>query len=110
MTTELLRILACVLTLGTASAQATAVDVASTKVSKDVSNESSVMEDRSGNLTGHNATLKNLIRMAYGVRDYQIIGGPAWMDSDRYEVVAKPRSRAVSGPEFRQMVQALPAE
>ena len=110
MTTDLLRILACVMTLGTASAQAPAFDVASIKVSKDVGNESSVMEDRSGNLTGHNATLKNLIRMAYSVRDHQIIGGPAWMDSDRYEVVAKPRSRAVSGAEFRQMVQALLAE
>jgi uncharacterized protein (TIGR03435 family) len=110
MTIDHLRILACVMTLGTASAQAPAFDAASIRVSKDVSNESSVMQDRSGNLAGHNATLKNLIRMAYGVRDYQILGGPAWMDSERYEVVAKPRSRTVSGAEFQQMVQGFLAE
>jgi len=40
------------------------------------------------NFTG--VTLRLLIQQAYGVRDFQISGGPAWMNSDRYEIVAKP--------------------
>jgi uncharacterized protein (TIGR03435 family) len=33
-------------------------------------------------------TLKVLIQLAYGVRDSQIFGGPAWVNSDRYDIVA----------------------
>ncbi len=36
-----------------------------------------------------NTTLRNLIRMAYHVRDFQIAGGPAWIDSDRYDMEVK---------------------
>ena len=43
------------------------------------------------------ATVKFLIQQAYGVRDFQIVGGPDWMKSDRYDITAKPES-AASGP------------
>ena len=38
-----------------------------------------------------NATLttKTLIERAYGVRDFQVIGGPKWLDSATYDIVAK---------------------
>ena len=36
-----------------------------------------------------NVTLKVLISTAYNVREAQIFGGPAWIDSDRYDVEAK---------------------
>jgi uncharacterized protein (TIGR03435 family) len=35
------------------------------------------------------ATLKNLIRMAYWVHDFQILGGPGWIKADRYDIEAK---------------------
>jgi uncharacterized protein (TIGR03435 family) len=35
-------------------------------------------------------TLKMLMRTAYRVQDYQIIGGPAWLDVDRFDVHANP--------------------
>ena len=34
------------------------------------------------------ASLKTLLMRAYRLKDYQI-GGPAWMDSERYEIAAK---------------------
>jgi uncharacterized protein (TIGR03435 family) len=34
-------------------------------------------------------SLKGLIEHAYRVRDYQILGGPGWMSSDRWEIQAK---------------------
>ncbi|HXB74485.1 MAG TPA: TIGR03435 family protein [Candidatus Acidoferrales bacterium] len=61
-----------------------------------------------GRLDYNNVSIKDLIRQAYGVKDYQI-SGPDWMASTRFDVVAKlpadtPRSKV---PE---MLQALLAE
>jgi bla regulator protein blaR1 len=36
-----------------------------------------------------NFTLHGLIRVAYGVQDSQIIGGPDWLESEKYDVEAK---------------------
>jgi uncharacterized protein (TIGR03435 family) len=40
-----------------------------------------------GQLAGE-ASLKTLLKRAYELKDYQI-GGPAWMESERYEITAK---------------------
>lgn len=38
-------------------------------------------------------TLRSLILVVYGVRDYQIVGGPKWFDSAEFDIHAKsPRS------------------
>jgi uncharacterized protein (TIGR03435 family) len=41
-----------------------------------------------GQITWSGATLKTLLTTAYGVKRYQL-SGPAWLDSDRYTIVAK---------------------
>jgi uncharacterized protein (TIGR03435 family) len=48
--------------------------------------------------------LSYLIMWAFGVNDYQLIGGPAWMP-DRYDVVAKPGASKIN--EMRQMLREL---
>jgi uncharacterized protein (TIGR03435 family) len=42
---------------------------------------------RAGNKTyaGTNMTLRQYMSVAYQVRDNQIVGGPSWMDSDRFD-------------------------
>ena len=40
--------------------------------------------------TAKHVTAKALIEYAYNVRDFQISGGPAWVKSAEYEIVAKP--------------------
>jgi uncharacterized protein (TIGR03435 family) len=42
-----------------------------------------------GRFTATNISLKALIHFAYGVQDFQISGGPAWLESDKYDVEAK---------------------
>jgi uncharacterized protein (TIGR03435 family) len=52
-------------------------------------------------------TLKNLIRMAYDLEDYQLTGGPAWIDSDAFDVdarPAKPATRAEMLPLLRGLL------
>lgn len=41
-----------------------------------------------GRITWSGATLKNLLMAAYDVRSYQV-SGPAWLDTERYDIVAK---------------------
>ena len=36
-----------------------------------------------------NVTLGAMIRMAYRLQDFQIIGAPAWVDQDRFDIVGK---------------------
>ncbi len=50
---------------------------------------SSSVSMRPRELIVKNTTLRFLIRMAYQVRDFQITGGPAWMNSDRYDITVK---------------------
>jgi uncharacterized protein (TIGR03435 family) len=55
-----------------------------------------------GRLTVKNSTLKALIRAAYGVQNDQIIDGPKWLDTDRYDIEAK-----TSGPISQDREQPL---
>lgn len=41
-----------------------------------------------GGLVATNTTLGDLIRLAYRLREFQLDGGPAWLNSDRFDVVA----------------------
>jgi len=44
---------------------------------------------RGGRFNATNVTLRMLIRSSYSVQDAQIVGGPPWMNSDRFNIVAK---------------------
>jgi hypothetical protein len=63
-----------------------------------------------GRFTGTYVTLRQLIVVAYGrmkpLFGFQILGGPRWIDSDRFDVVAKAEGEA-SVDQRRLMIQAL---
>lgn len=42
-----------------------------------------------GRFSATSATLKTLVRTAYAVLDSQISGGPAWFDTDKYDIEAR---------------------
>lgn len=42
-----------------------------------------------GTMTATNVTLRFLVAFAYDVRDFQLTGGPKWLDAERYDVVAR---------------------
>lgn len=64
-----------------------------------------------GRFNAKNVTVKMLIQHAYNVRDFQISGGPAWLTSEHYDVVAKAEGDQQIRPEqLRLMVQALLAD
>jgi len=51
-------------------------------------------------------SLKDLMVMAYGVQDDMIVGGPKWVDTFRFDLVAKGPADAQL-PQLREMVQTL---
>jgi uncharacterized protein (TIGR03435 family) len=89
-------------------------EVASIKPSQPGNRPSIRSASGSGRLNATNATMKALIGFAYNVRDYQISGGPNWLDSTGYDIVATPEHPVDPTPDnidyFRQMMQSLLAQ
>ena len=52
---------------------------------------------RGGQFTITNAPLRLIIRNAYRLQDFQIVGGPGWLTSDRFDIVAKSDPTATPG-------------
>jgi uncharacterized protein (TIGR03435 family) len=64
-------------------------EVASVKINKSGLFGSS-LERSGGRLTLRNASLHECIELAYGILDkHYALSGPSWLDSDRYDIVAK---------------------
>ncbi len=63
---------------------------------------------RQGSAYIDNNTLKDLIQLAYDVKDYAF-SGPDWLDSERFDIVAKPPA-AASPEQYRIMLQTLLAD
>jgi len=61
-----------------------------------------------GQITYNNVTVKGVLTNAYGVKGFQI-SGPSWLDSERYDIVAK-LPRGATKAEFMVMLQNLLAE
>lgn len=62
-----------------------------------------------GGFVGTNITVKFLIQQAYGVRDFQISGGPSWIGSEHYDINAKAEG-TTSADQLKPVIQALLAD
>jgi uncharacterized protein (TIGR03435 family) len=55
-----------------------------------------------------------LIRMAYGIQDFQVVGGPSWLYDDRFDVLGKRPETATPAAnpqqQFNLMMQSLLAD
>ena len=64
---------------------------------------------RAGRYELRKATMVDLIRTAYGVDADSVIGGPSWLESDRFDVIAKAPP-TTSTETVKLMLQALLAD
>lgn len=79
-------------------------EVASIKSSAPDTREMFIQIQRGGGLRITNLTLKQVLAYGYDVRDFQISGGPPWINSDRYDIQARPEQATATAPDdFRQM-------
>jgi uncharacterized protein (TIGR03435 family) len=85
-------------------AQTPEFDAASVKPSKAVGTRSSLKSD-AGRITYTNVTLRDCLMAAYDAKDYQI-SGPAWLTTERYDIIATA-SGAASDDDMKRMLQKL---
>jgi uncharacterized protein (TIGR03435 family) len=70
-----------------------------------------VLPQGNGRLSATNVPLRLLVRMAYGVQDFQIDGGPPWQMSQRFDIVAKAEDGFTGGQQaMMPMVKTLLAD
>jgi uncharacterized protein (TIGR03435 family) len=88
---------------------APAFEAASIKPSKAEPGSGSGITTRKGSISARNVTLKRCIRGAYDGQESQIVGGPKWVDEDRYDIDGKAAGPA-GDRELMGMLQSLLSE
>ena len=74
-------------------------EVASIKPANPDTPGSSIQFMPGGGLKMTGIPLRAMITFAYDVRDFQISGGPGWMGTERFDVMARPEHAAAEGVE-----------
>src|SRR4026209_1325328 len=64
-------------------------EVASVKANKAGEPGSRIRLEPGGRITVSNYSLRGLVQFAYQLQGFQIEGGPGWISSDRFDIVAK---------------------
>jgi bla regulator protein blaR1 len=94
-------------------------EVASIKPNKSGPGPQRIGFQPGGRFTAVNVPVRDLISLAYGqsqpLPNFQIIGGPGWMASDRFDITAKAEGDFQPGPagppqQIPQMIRALLAD
>jgi uncharacterized protein (TIGR03435 family) len=75
-------------------------EVASVKPNATLDQNVSINWTPGGGLDAVNVSVRMLITFAYRIRDQQLAGGPGWLDSDRYDIHAKPPVGEPAAPDF----------
>ena len=83
-------------------------EVASIKPADPTSHQVRVQMAPGGRLVCNNVNAKFLIEVAYGVRTFQITGGPGWIGTDRFDINAKADGVEKMTPDLlKPMIQAM---
>ena len=84
-------------------------EVASIKLNKSLYDGGSVRFPPAGRFLGRNVSLRPLIAIAYKLKAFQLLGGPSWIDDERYDIDAMAEGTPPPEQIFL-MLQSLLAE
>lgn len=112
-------IVAATLSISSAQSRQPSFEVAS--IRRNLSGSTpSVVYFQEGRFVAENASVKMIIAYAYRVKDFQISGGPSWLDAEKFDITAKEDDSVVESglrlpwKEYRAqlglMVQSLLAD
>lgn len=96
--------------LGQAAPAAPQFAVATIKPHQGDSSYSSGLNTAHGMLNAENVTLKRCIVGSYGVGPHQVIGGPDWVDTEPFDIVAKAEQPINDDAILNLMIQGLLAD
>ena len=105
------KFVACLLFAASAFAQSAAppaFEVASVKINRQDAFKDAALDVQAATLTIRNRNLRQIAAFAYNLQWSQI-AGPSWIDSDRFDIIAKA-AKAASEDDVRPMLQTLLAE
>lgn len=105
-----MRRFALLLALGSCAFAQAQFDIASIKPTAAAETSTSGIYSGHGKIDAHNVTLKTCILGAYAVTSSQVVGGPDWLGSDRFDILAKTDPSVNSDAVLMRMFQALLAE
>jgi uncharacterized protein (TIGR03435 family) len=84
-----------------------AFEVASIKRNLDGPGNSGSMNLPGGRISLTNQQLRQIIRSAYGSIDLEVIGGPDWLDNERWNILATAPSGSPVDAPWREMLKSL---
>ena len=90
-----------------------AFEVASVKLNTSGNAQSASFVMPGARYTATNMTLRELLRTAFFVHETQIVGGPSWLDSDKFDIVASANQNiptSVFRDQFRVALRGLLGE
>jgi uncharacterized protein (TIGR03435 family) len=93
----------CLTLSATVWAQRPTFEVASIKRNVEVSDRAFVRVEPGGRLSVGNNTLRNILRNAWRLQTFQIVGGPDWIETEHWDIVAK----AADNPAPEELVVML---
>lgn len=102
-----------VMFLANSMAQTTArpqFEAASIKPDHETPNYILIHPPAGGRYTADHISLQFLITAAYKIKQFQITGGPSWINTERYDVEAKAADSHITDEQFRLMLQSLLAD
>ena len=63
-----------------------------------------------GRLTAQNVTLRMLVMAAYQKQPFQIVGGPAWQNSDKFDITARAADATLTTDQMLDLLKTLLAD
>jgi uncharacterized protein (TIGR03435 family) len=88
------------------SPDAPAFDVVSVRPNVSGDEKTASYVQPGGRYTAENMTLRMLMKTAYGVHDDQIAGGPGWIETERFDIVARAEGYAAAAT-FRDQARVM---
>jgi uncharacterized protein (TIGR03435 family) len=85
-------------------------DAASVKVNTSGDVRTSIRILPGGHIEARNRTLALLIQSAFTLQDFQVIGGPNWLNSARFDITTRGADRQITQNDLRAMLQTLLAD
>jgi uncharacterized protein (TIGR03435 family) len=85
----------------------TAFEAASIKINRSGDVRTSMRLLPGGHVEARNRTLHLLIQSAFALQDFQIIGGPKWETSTRFDITTRGGDRQITQNDVRAMLQTL---
>jgi uncharacterized protein (TIGR03435 family) len=100
--------LCVVLPLALAAQQPLAFDAVSVK--RSAPSDTQTIRNQPGQYGTTNTSLRTVINQGFNVQSYQVVGGPDWIGTERWDISARMPAGTATQDQRRQMIQALLAD